>query len=264
VWYKVTVIKNSDRYNIMIEKEIPAISNDIVIYYTDNKEIKDIQTLEHQDELLQNNTPQVQSQDWSELKEEKDRIDATQIATNIEDLQMRMYSEHETKLKDYASCTFSSSGTVCVDIKPLTPNMCAAFVTGASSKLYGANYVAGNACDSGTGANQNYGTRNRIVWQKGEDSTSSLDNVLVPGVVIGIEGTSNVLKNCQPPHVVLYVGKNEYGQHMILQQNGSKGKLSPLLSSDGGAYAIDKIFFIVVPKSGYATYDNFAINNNLS
>ena len=262
VWYKVTVIKQANKYDVIIEKEIPAISNDVAIYYTDNKEIKEIQTSEHQEELLQANTPQVQSQDWSEIIEEKIETDATQVSTSLEELQMRMYTQHENKLQDYARCTFSEKGlgSVCVDVGPMVPHHCASFVTEVSNKLYGANYNSGNACDNDTGTSQNYGTRNRIVWQKGKDNIESIDNVLVPGVVIGIEGTSKKLKNCQPPHVVLYVGKNENGEHMILQQNGDKGQLSPLFST----YATNKIFFVVVPRSGYATYDNFAMNNNLS
>ena len=64
--------------------------------------------------------------------------------------------------------------------------------------------------------------------------------------------------------MVLYVGKNEYGQQMILQQNGSKGQLSPMFKSDGGSYAQEKIYFVVIPKSGYDLYDQFAITNNTS
>lgn len=262
VWYKVTVIKQDTKYNVMIEKEIPAISNDVTIYYKDNKEIKDIQTIEHQEKLLQTSTPQVQSQDWSEFRDEKEKIDAALISTNLEELQMRLFSQHKKKLNEYAKCTFNDvgKGSVCVDVGPMVPHRCARFVTEVSNRLYGANYVLVNACNSGTGTTQNYGTANKVVWQRGEDSLSSLENVLVPGVVIGIEGTSNELKGCQPTHVVLYVGKNEMGEHMILQQNGPKGKLSPLFST----YDTKKIFFVVIPKSGYATYDNFAINNNLS
>lgn len=262
VWYKVTIIKQSTKYDVIIEKEMPAISNDVLIYYMDNKEIKNIQTSEHQEELLQSNTPQVQSQDWSEIKEEKAKTDTLQNPTNLEELQKNMYSQYENKLKEYASCTFSQkgSGSVCVDVGPMAPHHCARFVTDVSNKLYGINYIRGHACDNDTGTSQNYGTRNRIVWQKGKDNIESIKNVLVPGVVIGIEGTSNTLKNCQPPHVVLYVGKNENGEHMILQQNGNKGKLSPLFST----YATNKIFFVVVPKSGYATYDNYVTNVNLS
>ena len=246
VWYKVTIIKQSTKYDVIIEKEMPAISNDVLIYYMDNKEIKNIQTSEHQEELLQSNTPQVQSQDWSEIKEEKAKTDTLQNPTNLEELQKNMYSQYENKLKEYASCTFSQkgSGSVCVDVGPMAPHHCARFVTQVSNKLYGINYIQGNACDNDTGTSQNYGTRNRIVWQKGKDNIESIKNVLVPGVVIGIEGTSNTLKNCQPPHVVLYVGKNENGEHMILQQNGNTGKLIPLFST----YATNKIFFVVVPK----------------
>ena len=263
-WYKVTVIKEAKKYDVIIEKEVPSISNDVTIHYKENKEIKEIQTSEHQDELLQSYTPQVQSQDWSDISEDKENLDAAQLSANIEELQMRMYSQYEAKLNEYAKCTFSSSGTACVDIDSLTPNMCAAFVSRVAKELYGLSYIIGNACDSGTGSSSNYGTRNTVVWQKGKDSIETLDNILVPGAGIGIEGTSNVLKNCQPPHMVLYVGKNEYGQNMIIQQNGSKGQLSPMLKSDGGSYANEKIYFVVIPKSGYDLYDQFAITNNTS
>ena len=135
-WYKVTVIKQTKKYDVIIEKEVPSISNDVTIHYKENKEIKEIQTSEHQEELLQSYTPQVQSQDWSELAGDKS-LDAAQISASLEELQMRIYSQYEDKLKDYAKCTFSSSGTACVDIEPLTPNMCAAFVTRVAKELYG-------------------------------------------------------------------------------------------------------------------------------
>lgn len=70
VWYEVTITKQATKYNVDIIKQTPAISNGVAIYYTDNKEIKEIQTSEHQEELLQSNTPQVQSQDL-ELNDEK-------------------------------------------------------------------------------------------------------------------------------------------------------------------------------------------------
>ncbi len=259
-WYKVTIIKANKKYDLKIEKEIPAITDDVKIHYKEDKELKEILTSEHQAELLQNFTPQNSTDLNLYINTDRNR---TQTAVNLEELQMNMYSDKESKLEEYDNCVFN--GNSCLDIEALSPNYCAAFVARFAKENYDLSYQTGNACDPGTGGNSNFGTRNKVVWQKGVDPVSELENNLIPGAIIGIERPSNVLKGCQPTHVVVYVGKNNFGQNKIIHQWGAPVVLEGMTKEEGGKnFSINEIYQVVIPRSGYALYDNYAINDNLT
>src|SRR5574343_315083 len=92
------------------------------------------------------------------------------------------------------------------------------------------------------------------VWQNGVNSTDDFEKHLVPGVVLTIRNTGGNTLECDPSHVVLYVGKKNGATHHIIHQYSNQSYLEPLFKMEGGRFEINQVYQIVIPKTGYSLY----------
>ncbi|HOW29781.1 MAG TPA: hypothetical protein PK685_03895, partial [archaeon] len=252
-WYRVQIYKSENNsYSQVYTLEEPNITTENIIYYRTNTEVVKLITTEHQEEMYQTNNPQT-SDPYTPRTTGSIGLNTEDIAT-IAELQAKMFQEKENQLKGYNDCSFSTVGSVCNNLDPLKPNYCSAFAQRVATEVYGITYNRGNACDSAT---VNFGTRNKVIWQSGRDSDEDFENYLIPGAALTLRNYGGSL-NCDPSHVVLYVGKQNGSTQYIIHQWGNKSHLEPLFQSQGGRFNLSKnVYQIVIPENGYTLYDQF-------
>ena len=265
VWYRVDLfVGQNNSYTQVYTIEEPNITTENIIYHNNGTETEKLITTDYLEELYQTNTPQNSPLDMDYLpfteEDSRSNQEILEQSSSLTDYQTQMYIQNENKLEVYNDCTFSSGGTTCHDIDSLKPHDCSAFAQRVATSLYGITYERGNACDS---ASVNFGTKNKVVWQNGVNPLEDLDKHLVPGAIITINARSSTLPNCQPTHVILYVGKKNGYMHQIIHQYGSEVLLEPLFSAEGGKFTANpdeprnQIYQVVIPRSGFPNYDKF-------
>jgi hypothetical protein len=265
VWYRVDLfVGQNNSYTQVYTIEEPNITTENIIYHNNGTETEKLITTDYLEELYQTNTPQNSPLDMDYLpfteEDSRSNQEILEQSSSLTDYQTQMYIQNENKLEVYNDCTFSSGGTTCHDIGSLKPHDCSAFAQRVATSLYGITYERGNACDS---ASVNFGTKNKVVWQNGVNPLEDLDKHLVPGAIITINARSSTLPNCQPTHVILYVGKKNGYMHQIIHQYGKDVLLEPLFSAEGGKFTADpkttsnQIYQVVIPRSGFPNYDKF-------
>jgi len=260
-WYRVQVYKSQNRsFTQVYTIEEPNITTENTIFYKTNNELKKLITTEHTEEMYQTSNPQ-QTELYIPKASTKDQSSEEPIATLV-GLQTQMYNQKIDDLQKYTNCNFSSTPTSCYDLDTvgartnLKSSNCSAFVQRLATLHYGLNYTPGSACTSST---ENFGTINNVVWQYGVDHPGDFENNLVPGVTITMKTPGNSILNCEPSHVVLYIGKLNGTTHYIIHQWGSKVLIEPLYKSEGGRFTYtDNIYQVVIPRNGYALYSEYS------
>lgn len=260
-WYRVQVYKSQNRsFTQVYTIEEPNITTENIIFYKTNNELKKLITTEHTEEMYQTSNPQ-QTELYIPKASTKDQLSEESIVTLV-GLQTYMYNQKIDDLQKYTNCSFSSTPTSCYDLETvgtrtkLKSSNCSAFVQRLATLHYGLNYTPGSACTSST---ENFGTINNVVWQYGVDHPGDFENSLVPGVAITMKTPGNSVLNCEPSHVVLYIGKLNGTTHYIIHQWGSKVLIEPLYKSEGGRFTYtDNIYQVVIPRDGYALYSEYS------
>lgn len=260
VWYRVQIYKTeNESLTILYIQEEPNITNENIIYYKSNKDVIKLITTEEVDQMYQTNDPQTSALYTPNMN--PDLSTDLNDVENILELQTKLYIIKESKLNEYAGCSFSKEKSVCNDLSAMGPNYCALFAKEVAKKVYDIDYTPSNACDN---ASSNFGTKNKVVWQNGVDPDREIENHLVPGVILTIRNTGGTTLNCEPSHVVLYVGKKNGSSHYIIQQLGNKSVMGPLFKSEGGSFTLSQVYQVVIPASGYPLYSQYSNSLEIS
>ncbi|MFA7708710.1 MAG: hypothetical protein WCX82_01060 [archaeon] len=262
-WYKVEIDKKTNNFNFKIVNEIPSIAEDNKIVYENNKEIKEILTSEHREELLQGTPPQKTPEDTTEKTDSENPGStvtdpetpgsAVEVSADLLQIQVNMYNEKEPKLQSYESCKFpkAPAKSACEDVSAISADYCSTFAQQVAEKNYPGigQYVNGDAWE--------LGKNNKVVWDAKTDSIVDFEKNLVPGAIITI-GITKGIDCVKPSHAILYVGKKD-GIDYVIHQFGPNIEFEPLNSRFTHDVKINRICEVVIPSSGYALYDDYAI-----